>query len=494
MRIEAEGYLPAELIGFSDGAEEIAHDFKLRRAQTITGIVRGLDGKPVAGAEVTLRNPDKPGTTKTGPDGRYTFGGHDRPDAIVAVHESGFAVRPYDEVAASFDLALAPWGRIEGVLKVGKNLAPNQKVGAWQRSSLFGSVSYGARTDEHGRFVLERVRPGAITVCRLVDFPDHTGWATSNPVFVDMEPGQTVRVEIGGSGRPVIGRLKVPQGFRLADLVTGDCKLAAVRREPRKPDDYPDYTYDQKNAWLERFSKTPEGREYSRAKREYAVDCDASGAFRIEDVPAGAYVLTLPFRGRAIDEEWELRAFAESAVTVTAIPGGRSDVPLELGTIRLDVYRLHEPKVGDPIQVPLRNAADGRPLDLADLRGKFVLLHFWATWRVETTANISELKETYEAFGRDPRLVMISLSVDVEPDTPRRYAAYRGLRWEQRYLGWKGECPDPIAAAFGLETTGRRRRLPPQVMLIGPDGRLVARDLEGPAIKQAVALVLGSKK
>ena len=101
----------------------------------ITGIVRGRDGKPVAGAEVTLRNSDKPSTTKTGPDGRYRFGGQDKPDAVVVVHESGFAVWPYDEDAASFDVTLAPWSRIEGVLKVGKNLAPNHKVCAWQNSA-----------------------------------------------------------------------------------------------------------------------------------------------------------------------------------------------------------------------------------------------------------------------------------------------------------------------------------------------------------------------
>ena len=51
IRIEAEGYLPAELIGFRDDAEDIAHDFKLRKAIPLSGIVRGPDGQPLAGAE-----------------------------------------------------------------------------------------------------------------------------------------------------------------------------------------------------------------------------------------------------------------------------------------------------------------------------------------------------------------------------------------------------------------------------------------------------------
>ena len=82
---------------------------------------------------------------------------------------------------------------------------------------------------------------------------------------------------------------------------------------------------------------------------------------------------------------------------------------------------------------------------------------------------------------------MISLSQDVDLDAALRYAAYRELRWEHRYLGWKSEIPDPIAAACGV-------LFPPQVLLIGPDGRLVARDLYGPEIKQAVARALGSKQ
>ncbi len=82
---------------------------------------------------------------------------------------------------------------------------------------------------------------------------------------------------------------------------------------------------------------------------------------------------------------------------------------------------------------------------------------------------------------------MIGLSMDIEPDAPRRYAAHRGMVWEQRYLGTKGDLPDPVAAAFGVERV-------PQVLFIGPDGRLVAKDLKGPEIKQAVDRALGPNK
>ena len=160
---------------------------------------------------------------------------------VVVAHDAGFGLRKPDPLAASTDVTLMPWGRIEGVLKIGKKPAPNQKIGAWLANHSFsGRVDYDTRTDEHGRFVLERITPGAITVYRYVDTPDHRGWIPSNPVFVEVSPGQTVRVEVGGSGRPVIGKLKVPQGFALADLVCAirraiddQARAAPARRLPR---------------------------------------------------------------------------------------------------------------------------------------------------------------------------------------------------------------------------------------------------------------------
>lgn len=167
------------------------------------------------------------------------------------------------------------------------------------------------------------------------------------------------------------------------------------------------------------------------------------------------------------------------------MPGGRSDVPLGIGAVPLAVFPIRELKVGNFAPAVTSKAADAHSLDLQALRGKFVLLSFWATYNQRVLGDVSDLKARYEAFGRDPRFVMISLSQDIEPDVAKRYAARRGLAWERRYLG-SSDDPNPIAAAFGV-------LYPPQVILIGPDGRLVARALQGERIKEAVAMVFGPK-
>ena len=140
--------------------------------------------------------------------------------------------------------------------------------------------------------------------------------------------------------------------------------------------------------------------------------------------------------------------------------------------------------MGDRAPTIAAKAPDGRPLDLAALRGQFVLLHFWSG-RPEDAAVIPHLKATYDAFGRDPRFVMIGLIADETPGPVRRYAARHGLGWEQRFIGSTYD-PNPFEAAFGVW-------FPPAAFLIGPDGRILAKDLEGEAIKQAVARSLKSQ-
>ena len=175
IRIEAEGYEPAEFLRFHDSLEDVAHDFRLRKAAMLAGIVRGPDGRPLEDVNVTLigagfDNPiqsgrlvlgqdvNEPPRIRTGPDGRYAFRPQGRHVSIIAIHDSGFAVRSADDMAASGDLTLAPWGRVEGLVKIGDRPASGETVAGWLRtSSDSASLHYEARTTRIGPV---RPRPG----------------------------------------------------------------------------------------------------------------------------------------------------------------------------------------------------------------------------------------------------------------------------------------------------------------------------------------------
>jgi peroxiredoxin len=124
---------------------------------------------------------------------------------------------------------------------------------------------------------------------------------------------------------------------------------------------------------------------------------------------------------------------------------------------------------------------DGKPLKLEDYRGRHVLLTFWTSWAKPCLADIPHLKAIHEQYGKGGKLAVISLSMDDDADTAREYLRGNPLPWPQAFLD-DAQRAD-IAAAYGVDSV-------PATFLIDPQGRVVAKDLRGPAIETIVAKVL----
>ena len=214
--IEAEGYQPDDFVGFTGNAEDVAHDFKLRKATPFSGIVRSPDGRPLAGAEVALDDigssihvsdgwlsrveyPCPSLSAKTDLNGRYSLPSRDGRAWIVVVHKVGFALRSPEQLAGSTDITVAPWGRIEGVMKIGVLIAPNERV--WARldvAGFGGLVEHRTRTDHNGCFTFDRVAPGVLTIGRAV--PEKVGGSQtlSNAVALELPPAKQPASRLAG--------------------------------------------------------------------------------------------------------------------------------------------------------------------------------------------------------------------------------------------------------------------------------------------------------
>jgi thiol-disulfide isomerase/thioredoxin len=140
--------------------------------------------------------------------------------------------------------------------------------------------------------------------------------------------------------------------------------------------------------------------------------------------------------------------------------------------------------VGDPAPGFEAKTLDGRPLNLEDFRGKYLLLDFWATWCEPCAGEIPRLQAIHDAFGRDERLVILSLSIDETIEIPRQFQDKRKLPWMQSFLGkgLDGAVPD----RYGV-------RAIPAFVLVGPDGKIVAKGMRGEEIQEAVARALGKR-
>ncbi len=184
IRIEADGYMPGVSRVIHDDEDEPVVNFVLQKDAGISGIVRLPDGAPLVGADVVLVSPSQPAfinngrppesvqhrVVKAGADGRFAFPSQEPPFTILALHDRGFAQQTIDTSPPStFDLTTRPWGRVEGVLRVGNRPGAGLPVslsymehGDTPRTIPWWSGE--GKTDTEGRFVFERVRPGAVDV------------------------------------------------------------------------------------------------------------------------------------------------------------------------------------------------------------------------------------------------------------------------------------------------------------------------------------------
>jgi peroxiredoxin len=191
------------------------------------------------------------------------------------------------------------------------------------------------------------------------------------------------------------------------------------------------------------------------------------------------------YRGLSLmpDHEYEIHASGRSGEYIQkGLP--RLNLP-EGGSSHLTIVlrkRPADPKVGRPAPSFSIRAFDGRALSLDAMQGKTVLLHFWAP--IFGLPDASALKAVHERFGQDGRFAMIGLCLSNESEAAGQFIRSMGLTWPQAVLRDRGL--DPIAVDYGPKQ-------PYKAFLIGPDGRLIARDLEGQALEKAVAGALAAK-
>ncbi|QDV32883.1 sigma-70 family RNA polymerase sigma factor [Tautonia plasticadhaerens] len=494
LKVEAEGYAPAVTERFEIADEVIERTVSLSPSVMTEGTVFGPDGTPVAGAEVikllgsgsvSLGNRSNLQAIRdelrvtTGSDGRFALDPEAEPFGIAVIADEGMARVGPARLSESAEVRLVPWARLSGRYFVGEEPQPGKTITVSVDSTAPGATrwvqdGYEVTTDADGRFELDRVVPGF-----AVAFSPTVG-----PFSFEVGPGEVAEVVIGGSGRPVVGRIEAPDEESLPiPLDRAGGRLLLEQRGFPEPEELAGRSQEERVAHITAWYQTPEGREWRRRYQGHTVRVGPDGSFRIPDVAPGSYTLTLHLSsesGSRLDAEdrTEIRATIERAVEV---PEG--DGPIDLGTIPLEVETIRHRTLSVGQEAPdfELQTLDGDPVRLADQRGKVVLLHFWATWCGPCLEEEPTFEAIWEEFGGDDRFTLIGLSLDEEPEAARIHVEARGFGWTQAVLGPWGSST--VAQDFGVESI-------PRSVLIGPDGRVIASRLRGPEIRDAVASAL----
>ncbi|AMV36284.1 carboxypeptidase regulatory-like domain-containing protein [Planctomyces sp. SH-PL62] len=484
IRIEAQGYKPAESRRFGPDEGNVVEDFAMEAQADLGGVVLQPDGKPAAGAEVALGLPNvftalegakfgrayNTPVTKADADGRFFFPKPEGPFLIVAAADAGFAETNAEQFAKSTTIQLAPWGRIEGQVFLGEKPGAGERVtyqpdrSKYQSRDRQISVSYSPEVlaDPEGRFVMDKVVPMPGYVGRVLITKLSGGMQSHMPVgmkAVEVKPGETARVTIGSEGRAVVGRV-------------------VVDGQPEKPIDW---TRNQPvRVTIEQgFFDRMLGRN-AGMWTTYGGNFDADGRFRVEDVPPGSYKATVTVDApRQEDQPGMAEQLGYASLSFT-VPEGDRAKPVDVGDVVVKLEKLL--KIGDEapaIDVERIDGPKGR-FSLAERRGKVVVLDFWATWCGPCIAEMPAMKELQKTFGGDPRFELVGVSCDNGAAVAARYAEKEGLNWTQAFAGPMGTS---VAQVYGVRGI-------PSTFVIGPDGRILAKDLRGDRLAQAVKQAL----
>jgi len=432
-------------------------------AGAVVAVAHELDGTIFYGGGTTLsaverRAKEMPGQqadpgatigqTVTDAAGRFAFEGLARGRfTLVAVHpEHGVAVSAETDSAGGGPLEIAFSRPTYLAVRLDNSpLDPSRGYIDLEADSPVANLQLNLRLQRSGEGRDAELTTGPVYIgprWRLVGWGRNLSRAFGARMFVtpvELGPGQRNRFTLDlGQGHLLTGKVVGPDGAPLADVAVT-------------------------------------ARAVEAAHGARGAFSGADGVYRIAGLAAGEYDL-------------------EAVRHCLRAEVGCGDGPLDVSCAR----RVRIP-LDDAAQAEIRVAAlvttlaagdtapdftartiDGAQVRLSDFRGRVVLLDFWATWCSLCLQDLKHIAELNREFG--PRgLVVISISLDQDPRAVERFLQRQRLPWPQLVLGPASQ--NPIARLYNVMST-------PTTMLIDRQGRIAARNLPGPDLKEKARALL----
>ncbi len=138
--------------------------------------------------------------------------------------------------------------------------------------------------------------------------------------------------------------------------------------------------------------------------------------------------------------------------------------------------------VGTPFPDFAEKDLDGKPLAVANDKGKVVLIDFWATWCGPCVQELPNVLKVYQE-DHSKGFEIIGVSLDSDKEKLTSFIKEKNVPWPQYFDGQDGE--NKLAVKYGIVTI-------PSTYLLGRDGKILNKNLRGEALAEAVKAALAA--
>jgi hypothetical protein len=134
---------------------------------------------------------------------------------------------------------------------------------------------------------------------------------------------------------------------------------------------------------------------------------------------------------------------------------------------------------GKMINIRGKDMLGSGTIDLAQYRGRAVLIQYWATWSEASKADMATLNTVYsKRGGRSGDLEIISICLDDNPTAAKQFLAQNKYPWKNIFE--PGGLESRLANEMGVMTV-------PLMLLVDPKGTVVNQNLHAPELETELA-------